>query len=75
MLETTFTVKGVTQKNKYYVTSNLQVHHIKPRSDYPELVYEHSNLVTLCQSCNTSLGKKGIDFEWTVPEDTHEYCL
>ncbi|MDG0860314.1 HNH endonuclease [Staphylococcus equorum] len=44
--------------------SDLQVHHIKPRIDYPELMYEESNLITLCKTCNLQLGTKGVlDFE------------
>lgn len=43
---------------------NLQVHHIKPRVEYPELTFEESNLITLCKTCNLQLGTKGIlDFE------------
>lgn len=47
------------------VTSNLEVHHIKPRSQYPELAFDESNCITLCKSCNTHLGTKGeLDFKW-----------
>lgn len=47
------------------VNSNqLQVHHIKPRNKYPELMYEPNNLITLCKFCNVSLGtQEHLDFE------------
>jgi 5-methylcytosine-specific restriction endonuclease McrA len=44
-------------------TENLEVHHIKPRSEYPELMFEESNLITLCKTCNLQLGTNGLDFE------------
>lgn len=42
----------------------LQVHHIKPRIHYPELMFDEDNVVTLCKTCNVQLGLNGIDFEW-----------
>lgn len=46
-------------------SENLQVHHIKPRSEYPELVYDDKNLVTICRRCNLELGTSGVlDFEF-----------
>ena len=46
------------------VSSNLQVHHIKPRNKYPELMFEPDNLITLCKFCNVSLGtQEHLDFE------------
>ena len=47
---------------------SLEVHHIKPRIDYPELMYDELNVVTLCKTCNLQLGTNGIDFEWETPE-------
>ncbi|MES9740933.1 HNH endonuclease [Priestia megaterium] len=48
-----------------YDTENLEVHHIKPRSEYPELELEPTNLVTLCKTCNLQLGTKTtLDFEF-----------
>lgn len=45
-------------------TKDLQVHHIKPRIDYPELMFDESNLITLCKTCNLQLGTSGeLDFE------------
>lgn len=35
---------------------NLHVDHIKPRSKFPELALEFSNLRVLCAECNTSKG-------------------
>ncbi|WP_078548817.1 HNH endonuclease [Litchfieldia alkalitelluris] len=56
--------------------NNLQVHHIKPRikyngtNGYPDLRFEPSNLITLCQSCNTHFQtREQLDFDWEVPED------
>lgn len=47
---------------------SLEVHHIKPRIDYPELMYDELNVVTLCKTCNLQLGTNGIDFKWEAPE-------
>ena len=48
-------------------TSNLQVHHIKPRVKYPELTYEETNCVTLCKTCNLNLGtKEQLDFLFEI---------
>lgn len=45
-------------------TENLQVHHIKPRIEYPELMFEETNLITLCKTCNLQLGTdEQLDFE------------
>lgn len=41
----------------------LQVHHIKPRIEYPELMYEEENLITLCKTCNLQIGTaEKLDF-------------
>lgn len=46
-------------------TEDLEVHHIKPRSKYPELELEPTNLVTICKVCNLQLGTKTtLDFEF-----------
>lgn len=39
--------------------NSIQVDHIKPRSKYPELELEPSNLQVLCRDCN--FGKGGWD--------------
>lgn len=47
----------------------LEVHHIKSREHYPELMYEDSNLITVCHTCNNQLGTKDVlDFEWQPPK-------
>ncbi|WNM51534.1 HNH endonuclease [Staphylococcus phage S-CoN_Ph10] len=46
-------------------TKDLQVHHIKPRSEYPELMYDPNNLITVCKTCNLALGTKG-SLDWEV---------
>lgn len=46
-------------------TSNLQVDHILPIVDYPELTYEVENLRVLCRTCN---GRRGASF--TLAEAT-----
>lgn len=51
-----------------YTYDNLEVHHIKPRNEYPELIFDQDNVVTLCKECNVALGLNGIDFDWK-PED------
>lgn len=38
------------------------VHHIKTRRQSPELVFEKSNLITLCRSCHSRI--KGKEQEW-----------
>lgn len=46
------------------ITENLTVDHIKSRRDYPELVYDEENLITMCQSCNSEKGNHNyLDFE------------
>lgn len=45
-------------------SDNLQVHHVKPRIKYPELMFEETNLITLCKTCNLNLGiEEELDFE------------
>lgn len=48
-------------------SSQLTVHHIKSRKNYPELSFEDSNLMCLCDTCNKQLGTKDkLDFEWST---------
>lgn len=51
---------------------NLQVHHIKPRSKYPELMYDPSNLITVCKTCNLALGTKE-ELDWEVERFNEEF--
>lgn len=45
-------------------SSNLEVHHIKSRRDYPDLIFEPDNCITLCELCNNELGTSNeLDFE------------
>lgn len=63
---------------KYNVitTSLLQVHHIKPRVSYPELRFEKTNLICLCQTCNLELGESGkLDFPFKFPEERDSFTL
>lgn len=53
------------EKYKILNTEQLEVHHIKSRSKYPELTFEDSNLITICKTCNLQLGTSDkLDFEW-----------
>lgn len=45
--------------HSWSVGNPLQVDHIKPRSKYPHLSLEASNLQVLCRECN--MGKSNID--------------
>ncbi|MFD4058825.1 HNH endonuclease [Streptomyces californicus] len=57
---------------KYNIINNqsLTVHHIKPRNQYPELMFDDTNLITLCQTCNGQLGTSGeLDFEFHMPDE------
>ena len=46
---------------------NLEVHHIKSRRDYPELMFDEENCITLCELCNNELGTSNkLDF---TPDD------
>jgi len=33
-------------------SKNIHAHHIKPKKEYPELMYELNNGITLCQGCH-----------------------
>lgn len=54
---------------KYNVlnSNELQAHHIRSRKHFPELVFEETNIMTLCGTCNRQLGTSDkLDFE--IPE-------
>lgn len=68
------------------VTENIQVHHIKPRSnkEYRHLMYENSNLITVCSNCNafyngidpqTNKQWERLDFEWKEPREERMFFL
>jgi len=54
-------------------SSNLQVHHIKPRIEYPHLMFEESNLITVCKTCNLQIGLKELDFEPAIDLEKHDF--
>lgn len=57
-------------------TTRLEVHHIRPRSKYPELIFERTNVITLCKTCNISLGtRETLDFKWECPDTEREIRL
>lgn len=56
-------------------TMNLQVHHIKPRIDFPDLMFEESNLLTLCKTCNLQIGLKELDFEPSISLENYDFDL
>lgn len=63
-------------KHKIINEENIQVHHIKSRRDFPELMYENSNLITICGHCNNELGTSNkLDFDWNYEEKEIEYSL
>ena len=70
--------KGLCQRCfiKYGIinSEDLQVHHIKPRTKYPELMFEESNLITLCRTCNLQLGtNEKLDFEPDIELDNYDF--
>lgn len=40
----------------------LHAHHILPKRDYPELIYNVDNGITLCQDCHTAIHFKEEDY-------------
>lgn len=57
-------------------TEELQVHHIKSRKNFPELMFDDNNLITLCKTCNLQLGTKDkLDFELKRQKEEFEYNL
>ncbi|WP_170958672.1 HNH endonuclease [Bacillus wiedmannii] len=51
----------------------LQVHHIKPRIEFPELMFDETNLITVCKTCNLQIGLKELDFEPTIDLNNIDY--
>ena len=56
-------------------SKNLEVHHIKPRIEYPELMYAEDNVVTICRTCNAQLGTNGIDWDWKHEKEEFTFNL
>jgi 5-methylcytosine-specific restriction endonuclease McrA len=51
-------------KYNIFTYDDLEVHHIKPRIKYPELIFNEENCITLCSTCNLQLGiAEELDFE------------
>lgn len=47
----------------------LEVDHIKPKSQYPNLMYDLANLQTLCYDCHRPKGTR--IFDWRKHYDSH----
>lgn len=45
-------------------TIDLEAHHIKEQSRYPELIYELSNGLTLCHKCHKLTDNYGYKARW-----------
>lgn len=57
--------------HKYGILNSerLEAHHIKSRSNYPELELEETNVICICKTCNLQLGTDDrLDFEYEVRE-------
>jgi len=52
-----------------FVSDELQVHHITPRSERPDLMFEEDNLITVCKTCNLQLGTSG-ELDWKIEKVT-----
>jgi len=46
-----------------YTDKYIEAHHIKRVADYPELVLDNKNGITLCRKCHKSIKNKEKDFE------------
>ena len=69
--------KGLCQRclHKFNIFNGeqLTVHHIKSRKEYPELMFEDNNLITLCLTCNLQMEAKDLnhqlDFDITIEDN------
>jgi len=50
-----YTCQNCGKTNKETI---LQIHHIKPVKDYPNLFYTLNNVITLCVNCHKNIHKK-----------------
>ena len=46
------------------VGGSLQVHHIKMKYKYPELIYRMDNGITLCYACHQKVHAEKIEGRW-----------
>lgn len=52
--------------DRWSIGNPIQVDHIKPRSKFPDLALEPTNLQVLCRNCN--IGKSNTDLtDWRKP--------
>lgn len=59
-------------EGSYEGTSYPQIEHFKPKSLYPELMFDYNNMNLACQMCNmTKLGK--YDEKLINPTKCHAY--
>jgi len=63
-------------KYKILTKGRLEVHHIKPRHKYEDLIFEETNLVTLCKTCNLQLGTdEELDFLFVPKSVEYNFTL
>lgn len=72
--------KGICQRcfalRDIFISNELQVHHIKPRNKFPELMYDENNVITICKTCNLELGtQEYLDFEMPFKDDKEQYTF
>lgn len=59
-------------KRGYVEFRKLEVHHIVKRVDDPSLIYEPSNLVTLCRTCHEEMEKLNVVEQKRIIGDVEE---
>lgn len=75
LFRTSDTYKNILKRDNYTcqfcpdVHENLEIHHILSWSEYPELRYEETNLITLCKICHIPIIHNGNQ-RIPVHEDT-----
>lgn len=62
-------------KYDLFNSDELQVHHIKPRIEFPELMFDESNLITVCKTCNLQIGLKELDFKPSIDLNDFDFDL
>lgn len=53
-------------------TKNLEIHHIHEFCEYPELVFEMNNTITLCHNCHKKTDNYGYKARWKVKEKVNK---